>query len=96
MNEIIKLTSVESINEDIERFSGKVFKVINDSFNEDFPDRKQTFLVSRTINKKLFLFLMDRFRDEEKVSLEFIKKELKSEVNKKEFDTSDVNRWRDN
>lgn len=77
MTEIIQLTSVEAINEDVERFSGKIFKVIGDSYNEDFPDRKESFLVSREINKKLFLFLMDMFRDEKKVSFDFIKSELR-------------------
>jgi len=54
-----------------------IFKVINGTFEEDFPDRSEVFYISRKQNKKLFFFLMDNFRDNTKVSYDFIKKELK-------------------
>ena len=78
MNEIIHLTRVESINEDIEKFTGRVFTVLDESYNEDFPDRTEIFNVSRTLHTKLFNFLMDKgIRDGKKISFDFIMKELR-------------------
>lgn len=79
--EIIKLTSVKAINEDLEKFTGKVFVVLDDdSYNEDFPDRTESFHVSRILNKKLFNFLMDKgMKMGKKISFEFIKTELAKE-----------------
>ena len=82
--EIIKLTSIEAVNEDLEKFTGKVFTVLDDdSYREDFPDRTESFHCSRTLNKKLFNLLMDKgMKMGEKISFEFIKSELKKEVGK--------------
>lgn len=79
MKEIIQLISVKSINEDIEEFRGKVFSVMDDnSYFEDFSDRIEKFRVSRTLHKKLFIFLMDKgMKSGKKISFDFIKKELK-------------------
>ena len=76
--EIIQLISVKSINNDIEEFSGNVFRVMDDdSYLEDFPDKIEKFRVSRTLHKKLFSFLMDKgMRDGHKISFSFIKKEI--------------------
>jgi len=82
MKEVVKIIEVELINEDLEKFTVKVFKVLDESFTEDFPDRKEIINLSRTLNNKLFNFLMDCLRDNEYVSLDFIKEELEKGASK--------------
>jgi hypothetical protein len=79
MKEIIQLTGVRSLNDDLETFSGKLFKVSDDmSYFGDFPVRT-SFVVSRKKDKRLFEFLMDKgIRENMKISYDFIKKELKN------------------
>lgn len=79
MSEIVKIFGIEAINDDIEEFSCRVYKVLDDdSYYEDFPDRTDKFRVSRTKDKKMFEFLMDAgMRDGKKICYGFIKKELK-------------------
>lgn len=82
MNEIVSIIGVQSVNNDIEKFTCKVFTVLDDnSYLEDFPDRKETFRVSRTLHNKLFNFLMDKgMKKGVKISFDFIKEELKKDA----------------